>query len=109
MIATKSRTERFDTSSFLVYLLLGLLALVFLFPFYWMMISATMSLPELGQFPPGWCWWPFDRKLEYADRDAAPGPGIFQQPVHLHHHYPSTVVLLLPGRLRLCEIQFPGT
>jgi ABC-type glycerol-3-phosphate transport system permease component len=52
VITTKSRTERFDTSSFLVYLLLGLLALVFLFPFYWMMISATMSLPELGQFPP---------------------------------------------------------
>jgi ABC-type glycerol-3-phosphate transport system permease component len=44
--------KRFDISSFMVYLLLGLLALGFLFPFYWMMISATMSLPELGQFPP---------------------------------------------------------
>jgi ABC-type glycerol-3-phosphate transport system permease component len=52
VIATKPRTKRFDTSSFLVYLLLGLLALVFLFPFYWMMISATMSLQQLGQFPP---------------------------------------------------------
>jgi ABC-type glycerol-3-phosphate transport system permease component len=52
MQITRTYKRRIDTSSLLAYLSLGLLALVFLFPFYWMMVSATMSLAQIGQYPP---------------------------------------------------------
>jgi len=52
MITVKLRKKPFNTTSFLVHLFMGLAALVFLFPFYWMIISSTMSLAQLGQFPP---------------------------------------------------------
>jgi cellobiose transport system permease protein len=49
---SQSKPLRLHVDAILIYLVLGLLALVFLFPFYWMMISATMRLDELSQFPP---------------------------------------------------------
>lgn len=44
--------KRINTSSVLAYIILGIVALLFLFPFYWMVIAATMSLDQLAQYPP---------------------------------------------------------
>jgi ABC-type glycerol-3-phosphate transport system permease component len=52
MISAKSRIRHINLAALLSYVLLGVLALVFLFPFYWMMVSATMSLDQLSRYPP---------------------------------------------------------
>jgi ABC-type glycerol-3-phosphate transport system permease component len=52
MKTVQPRFKRIKGAPLLAYVLLGLLALLFLFPFYWMIISATMSLNQLSQFPP---------------------------------------------------------
>lgn len=47
------RYLRLHSSTVLVYALLGLLAIVIVFPFYWMMIAGTHTLGGLmGQWPP---------------------------------------------------------
>lgn len=43
---------RKQLSSLLLYLLLVGLALLILFPFYWMVIGSTLSLTELNKYPP---------------------------------------------------------
>jgi ABC-type glycerol-3-phosphate transport system permease component len=58
MLATKTR-KRIDLTTVFVHILLALLALVILVPFYWMIISSTLDLPQIVQFPPR--LWPGDR------------------------------------------------
>jgi cellobiose transport system permease protein len=52
MMDTRPRPRHVNIASLIVYILLSILAVGFLFPFYWMMISATMGLDQLSQFPP---------------------------------------------------------
>jgi len=73
------RTRRLPVGAVARYLLLIVLALLFLFPFYLMLRNALMTQPELSSFE--WAWWPAEPQWQnlralFNDRTAPMGTGL---------------------------------
>ncbi len=61
--ATVSRLRRATLERVLLCLALGIVALIFFVPFYWVIVSSVKETPELLRIPP--TWWPHTFTLEH--------------------------------------------
>lgn len=52
--ATGGRKYKIGTGSVLAYILMSVLGLLFLFPFFWTVMSSLKTVQELYTFPPTW-------------------------------------------------------
>lgn len=52
MTSIRRRPKRIDVASFVIHLLLLLLAALIVLPFVWMAVSSTLDLPQIMQYPP---------------------------------------------------------
>ncbi|MCK4515757.1 MAG: carbohydrate ABC transporter permease [Spirochaetaceae bacterium] len=52
ILINRSRRNRIDVVRIITYVLFGLLALIIIVPFYWMMNASTLSVQEITGYPP---------------------------------------------------------